>query len=97
MVSLAAAPALAVAVKVRGLRVSPRAGAVRVFVPGVVPSVHDVPAAMPLPFVATLVGLTVPPPDVTVNATATSATGLPAPSCTSTDGGVATAVPTVAD
>ncbi len=66
-------------------------------VPGLVPSVHDVTVAIPLPFVATPAGLTVPPPAVTVNDTVTSATGLPAPSCTSTDGGVATAVPTVAD
>ena len=95
--SFAAAPAVAVAVKVTGLPVSPVALAVSVLVPGVVPSVHDVTAAMPLPFVAPLVGLTVPPPDVTVNVTVTSATGLPAPSRTSTDGGVATAVPTVAD
>src|SRR3989475_10662092 len=51
--------------------VSPLAVAVRVFVPGGVPSVHDVTAAMPLPFVATLVGLTVPPPDVTAKDTAT--------------------------
>src|SRR5207249_6608515 len=95
--SFAAAPAVAVAVKVTGLPVSPVALAVSVLVPGVVPSVHDDTAAMPQPFVATLVGLTVPPPDVTVIATATSATGLPAPSRTSTDGGVSTVVPTVAD
>src|SRR5207249_10143611 len=88
--------AVAVAVKVTGLPVSPLALAVRVLVPGVVPSVHDVTAAMPLPFVAPLVGLTVPPPDVAVNVTVTSATGLPAPSRTITDGGVATAVPAVA-
>src|SRR5439155_10988088 len=86
------APALAVAVKVTGLSGSPVALALSVLVPGVVPSVHDVTAAMPLPFVAPLVGLTVPPPAVTVNVTVTSATGLPAPSRTITDGGVATPV-----
>src|SRR3989442_11571566 len=56
--SFAAAPVVPVAVKVTGLPVSPAAVAVSVFVPAVVPSVHDVTAAMPLPFVATLVGLT---------------------------------------
>src|SRR5438046_10752008 len=86
MASCAAAPAVPVALKVTGLPVSPLAVAVRVLVPGVVPSVHDVTAAMPLPFVAPLVGLTVPPPDVAVNVTVTSATGLPAPSRTITDG-----------
>ena len=95
--SFAAAPAVAVAVKVTGLPVSPVALAVSVLVPGVVPSVHDVTAAMPLPFVATLVGLTVPPPDVTAKATAIPDTGFPAPSRTITDGGVATAVPAGAD
>src|SRR5439155_13882143 len=89
--------AVAVAVKVTGLPVSPVALAVSVLVPGVVPSVHDVTAAMPLPFVATLVGLTVPPPDVTAKATAIPDTGFPAPSRTITDGGVATAVPAGAD
>src|SRR5438093_6980991 len=93
MASFAAAPVVPVAVNVTGLPVSPAAVAVSVFVPAVVPSVHDVTAAMPLPFVAPLVGLTVPPPDVTVNVTVTSATGLPAPSRTITDGGVATARP----
>src|SRR5438093_12966841 len=52
---------------------------------------------MPLPFVAPLVGLTVPPPDVAVNVTVTLATGLPAPSRTITDGGEATALPASAD
>src|SRR5437762_13813942 len=95
--SCAAAPAVAVAVKVTGLPVSPLAVAVRVLVPGVVPSVHDVTAAMPLPFVATLVGLAVPPPDVTAKATRSEERRVGKASRTSTDGGVATAVPTVAD
>src|SRR5437667_132610 len=73
MASFAAAPVVPVAVNVTGLPVSPAAVAVSVFVPAVVPSVHDVTAAMPLPFVAPLVGLTVPPPDVTAKLTATPA------------------------
>jgi hypothetical protein len=90
------APAVPVAVKVTGLPPSPLEVAVNVFVPAVVPSVHDVTAAMPLPLVVTgVVGLTVLPPDATANVTATPATGLLNWSRTITEGGVATAVPTV--
>jgi hypothetical protein len=93
----AAAPVVPVAVKVTGLPARPLDVAVRVFVPAVVPSVHDVTAAMPLPLVVTGVeGLTVPPPEATANVTATPATGLLNWSRTITDGGVVTAVPTVA-
>jgi hypothetical protein len=93
----AAAPVVPVAVKVTGLPVSPLDVAVRVFVPAIVPSVQDVTAAIPLALVVTgVVGLTVPPPDATANVTATPPTGLLNWSRTITDGGVATAVPTVA-
>ena len=52
--------------------------AVSVLPPAVVPSVQAVVAAIPLASVDTAVsGLTVPPPDVTANVTATPATGLP--------------------
>jgi hypothetical protein len=93
----AAAPVVPVAVKVTGLPVRPLDVAVRVLVPVVVPSVQDVTAAMPLPFVVTgVVGVTVPPPEATANVTATPATGLLNWSRTITAGGVVTAVPTVA-
>jgi hypothetical protein len=73
----AAAPVVPVAVKVTGLPVRPLDVAVRLFVPAVVPRVHDVTAAMPLPLVVTgVVGLTVPPPKATANVTETPATGL---------------------
>src|SRR5713101_4063006 len=92
-----AAPAVLVAAKFTGLPVSPGAVAVRVFVPHVVPSVQEVTAAMPPALVSTaLVGVTVPPPTVTAKVTATPATGLPLASFTITDGGMSTAVPTVA-
>src|SRR2546422_11025627 len=71
-------PAVPVAVKVTDAR--PVAAAVSVFAPAVRPSVHDVTAAIPLPIVDTVGGLTVPPPHGTANDSATSATGLPAPS-----------------
>src|SRR5712692_5122434 len=95
--SCVATPATPVAVKDTGLPVRPPAVAVNVFVPAVGPSVQDVTAAMPLALVVTaVVGLTVPPPPVTAKVTATPATGLPLASFTITDGGTATAVPTVA-
>ena len=87
---------LVVAVKVTGLPPMPlpAAVAVSVFVSAVGPSVQEVTAAIPLAFVVTgVVGLTVPPPEVTANVTATPATGLPAPSRMITAGGEATAVP----
>src|SRR5207247_8829223 len=92
-----ALPAAPVAVNVTGLPVRPGEVAVSVFAPAPGPSVHDVTAAMPLPLVVTaVVGSTVPSPDATANVTATPATGLLNWSSTVTDGGVATAVPTVA-
>ena len=91
-------PAVPVAVKITGLPLSPFEVAVRVFMPVVVPRVHEVTVAMPLALVATaVVGTTAPPPETTANVTETPATGLPNWSRTTTDGSVATAVPTVAD
>src|SRR2546428_5367310 len=58
IVSFAAAPAVAVAVKVTGLPVSPLAVAGKGLVPGAVLCVHDVTAAMPPPFVPKPVGVT---------------------------------------
>src|SRR5207245_5150789 len=95
--SCAAAPATPVAVNVTGLPVRPVAVAVNVFGPAAVPSVQDVTAAIPLAFVSTaVVGLTVPPPVATAKVTATPATAFPLASFTITDGGMSTAVPTVA-
>src|SRR5207247_1596418 len=69
----------------------------RVFGPAVGPSVHDVTAAIPLPFVVTgVAGLTVPPPDATANVTLTPATGFPFASRTTTEGFTGTVVPAVA-
>src|SRR5438552_4739774 len=91
--SVAAAPAVPVAVNVTGLPASPVAVAVSEFGPAVGPNVHDVTAAIPLAFVVTgVVRLTVPPPEATANVTLTPATGLPFASCTITEGGVATVV-----
>src|SRR6266852_6404350 len=96
--SWAAGPATPVAVKDTGLPVKAPAVAVNVFVPATAPSVQDVTAAMPPALVVTaVVGFTVPPPPVIAKVTATPATGLPLASFTITDGGMATAVPTVAD
>ena len=93
-----AAPTAAVAVKVTGLPVS--AGdvvAVSDCSPAVGPSVQVVTAATPLAFVNTgVTGVTVPLPDAAANVTETSLTGLLLTSRTTTDGGIATAVPTVA-
>src|SRR5882762_3245203 len=92
-----AVPAVPVAVKVTGLPVSVPDVAVKVLVPAVVPSVHDVAVAIPfVPVVTGVVGLTVPPPDATANVTATPATGLLFASRTITDGSTGTAVPAVA-
>src|SRR5947199_3473228 len=91
-----AGPAAPWAVNVTGLPARPLEDAVRVFVPAVVPSVHDVSAAMPLAFVRTgVVGFTLPLPDPGVNVTATPATGLLNWSRTITAGGVWTGVPAV--
>src|SRR5437773_1875572 len=96
IVSCVAAPAMAVAVNVTGVAVP--AVAVSVLAPADVPSVQDVIVAIPLASVMTAVaGLTVPLPDATAKRTGTPAVGLSNWSRTSSAGGVATAVPTVAD
>src|SRR5688572_10988912 len=90
-------PVVPVAVNVAGLPARPLDVAVRVFVPALGPSVHDVTAAIPFaPVVTAVVGSTVPPPEATSNMTETPATGLPNWSATRTEGGIATAVPTAA-
>src|SRR5207249_4083832 len=86
-----AAPAVADAVKVTGLPVSPETLAVSVLllVPAVGPSVQAVRVAMPEALVFTtagLAGVDVPPPAVTVNVTATAGTGFPPGSVTFTEG-----------
>jgi len=93
------APAVPVAVNVTGLPVipDPPAVAVRAFGPAVVLRVQLPTVAMPLPFVVWLPPVMPPFPCVTANVTATPTTGFPAPSCTSTDGGEPTALPTGAD
>src|SRR3989304_3826059 len=92
-----AAPAVPVAVNVTGLPDSVPDVAVRAFGPAVVPSPHAVTAAIPpVPVVTGVVGLTVPPPVATANVTDTPTTGLLNWSRTSTEGSIATAVPTVA-
>jgi len=93
-----AVPAVPVAVKITGLPAREPDVAVRVLVPAVAPSVQDVTLAIPfVPVVTGVVGLTVPPPEATANVTLTPATALPCASCTITEGGIVTAVPTVAD
>src|SRR5438105_2029892 len=90
-------PAVAAAVNVTGLPVSPVAVARNVSVLAAVPSVQEFSAATPLAFVRMgVVGLTLPLPAAGANVTATPATGLLNWSRTITAGGVATAVPTVA-
>src|SRR5881398_1485058 len=92
--SFVAAPAVPVAVKVTGLPVRPLDVTVSVFCPAVALSVHDVSAAIPsVPVLTGVVGVTVPLPSATANATATCATGFPFASFTITDGGGLTAVP----
>src|SRR5439155_885993 len=96
--SVAAAPAVPVAVNVTGLPASPVAVAVSEFGPTVGPSVHEIASASRrAPVDIGVVGVTVPPPEATANVTLTPATGLPFASCTITEGGVATVVPAVAD
>src|SRR5437879_4150313 len=86
------------AANVTGFPVRPAEVAVREFDPAVVPSVQEVSAATPVVFVTIgVVGLTLPLPAAGVNVTDTPATGLLNWSRTITAGGVATAVPTVAD
>ena len=76
---------------------SPDAVARSVSVLAVAPRVQELAAATPLPLVVTAVaGSTVPLSPVVANVTATPVTGFPNWSRTITEGGVATAVPTVA-
>jgi hypothetical protein len=90
-------PVMPVAVKVTGLPVRPVAVAVSVLLPAPVPRVQLPIAAMPLALVvAGFVPPRLPPPEATANVTLVPDTGLLNASRTMTDGGVATAVPTVA-
>ena len=82
-----------------GLPPSPVAVAETVLLPAVVPSTHELNAAIPELFVVTILPLgelIEPPPVATANVTLTPDTGLLFPSFTSTEGAVPTAVPTVA-
>src|SRR5207248_522835 len=90
-------PAVAVAVNVTGLPLSPAAVARSVSTLAAVPSVQEFAAAIPFAPVATgVAGSTVPLSPLVANVTATPGTGLANWSRTITEGGVATAVPTVA-
>jgi hypothetical protein len=92
-----AAPAVPVAVKVRGEPVSPALVAVKVFVPAVVPKVQAGDVAIPEALVVTVAGVpSEPPPLATAKVTLTPETGFPCESVTRTLGFVDTAVPTVA-
>jgi hypothetical protein len=94
---LVAGPAKPDAEKDSGLPASPSAVAMRVLAPAVVPSVHEVSAAMPFASETTaVVGRNEPPPTPTEKETATPATGFPAASRTRTDGAIATALPATA-
>src|SRR5207302_1466598 len=88
---VAAVPAVAVALKGTG---DPAPVACTVWVPAVVPSVQVV-AAMPLPSLVDVVGLTDPLPVAGVHVTVTPATGLLNRSATRTDSWVGSVVPTV--
>jgi hypothetical protein len=93
--------AVAEAVNVTGLPVRTPDVAVTVllFVPAVAPSCHELNAAMPAPFVTTVLPLgelIEPPPLATANVTLTPDTGLLFASVTNTVGAVGTAVPTAA-
>src|SRR5439155_1027433 len=95
--SVAAAPAVPVAVKVTGLPASDADVAVNVFGPAVALSVQLPTVATPLGLVVGLPPVIVPFPAPTATVTATPATGFPFASLTSTDGGELTAVPAGAD
>jgi hypothetical protein len=99
--SFVAPPAVPVAVNVTGLPLipAPVAVAVSVFAPAAVLRVQLPTVAIPLAFVIWVppVTLPLPPPAPGANVTLTPATGFPAPSRTSTDGGEPTALPTGAD
>src|SRR5207248_1409273 len=88
---VAAVPAVAVAPKGTG---DPAPVACTVWVPAVVPSVQVV-AAMPLPSLVDVVGLTDPLPVAGVHVTVTPATGLLNRSATRTESCVGKVVPTV--
>ena len=90
------APAVPLAVKVTGLPFTPGAVAVSVFCPATVPSVQLPTAARPPALVVWLAPVRLPLPSPTANVTETPCTGLPFASFTTTAGGVATAVFTVA-
>ena len=94
--SVAAAPAVPVAVNVTGLPESDPDVAVSVLLPAVALNVQLPTVAMPLPLVVWLPPVIVPLPGATANVTATPVTGFPFASFTITDGGEFTAVPAVA-
>ena len=73
---------------------SPVALAVNVYVPGVVPRVHDPTVAIPAALLNAAAPVRAPPPAVVTNATLTPATGLPNASTTMTLGDGVTADPT---
>src|SRR5205823_4567718 len=90
-------PAVAVAVNVTGLPLSPAAVARSVSTLAAVPSVQEFAAAIPFAPVATgVAGSTVPLSPLVANVTATPGTGLANWSRAITAGGAAAAVPTVA-
>ena len=93
--TLAAAPAVAVAVNVAGAR--PLTVAVNEFAPATVPNVQPPTAASPDAFVVAVAAVVEPPPLATAKVTVTPLTRLLLASRTTTAGSVATAVPTVAD
>src|SRR5205823_974548 len=85
---VAAAPAVAVAVKITGLPASPLAVARAVSVRSVVPRVQEVAVSFPTRRSSDLVaGFTVPFAPVALNVTATPETGFPFASFTITEGG----------
>ncbi|HEX2094433.1 MAG TPA: hypothetical protein VHG28_18660 [Longimicrobiaceae bacterium] len=93
LLMFAAAPAVPVALKVT---LSEPAVAVSVLAPAVLPNVQLPAVATPEALVVCEAPVTLPPPDATEKVTLTPATGLPCVSVIVTDGGVETAVPTVA-
>ncbi len=97
MVSFPADPAVALAVKVTGLPLSPAEVAVRVLfpLPAVVPRTQLPTVAMPAALVVCDSPETLPPPAVTANVTLTPPTPFPAPSVTFTEGAGETGLPAV--
>jgi hypothetical protein len=89
-------PASPVAVKVSGDPVSPDAVAVMVFVPAVLPRVHEPTVAIPEEFELAVSEVPDPPPLATAKVTDRPDTGFPPESVTSTDGAIDTAEPAVA-